>query len=125
MERASCSINDPRPLWVSPAFAYSSADFAELGRKLRVVGRNLDSAGPGATRIQLKGPQTYVLATQGAPAGSAEQQYVAEAPLPEYIAPGRYSVAVSNDGRKWKRVANFRSYSAFTVRRAPWLLCGR
>jgi hypothetical protein len=101
---APLSINDPRPLWITPAYVYSSADFAELGRTLRVVGRNLDPAGADATWIQLQGPKTYVLAAPNRAADSARQQYVAEAPLPDPIAPGEYSVAVSRDARKWTRI---------------------
>lgn len=100
---ASVSINDPRPLWITPAYVYSGADFAESGRKLRVVGRNLGPAGEAATWIQLQGAKTYVLATPNR-AADAQQQYVAEATLPERIAPGKYSIAVSRDARKWTRV---------------------
>ena len=34
-------INDPRPQWFSPSYVYTTADFASLGRRLRIVGRNL------------------------------------------------------------------------------------
>jgi O-antigen/teichoic acid export membrane protein len=99
------SINDSRPLWITPAYVYSSADFADLGRKLRVVGRNLAPVGGAAqTWIQLQGPKTYVLPVRNRGADNPEQRYVSEAPLPEQIAPGKYSVAVSHDARKWTRV---------------------
>jgi hypothetical protein len=101
---APLAINDARPLWVTPAYVYSSIDFAGLGRKLRVVGRNLDFAGASATWMQLRGPKTYVLAARGRADVSPEQQYVSEAPLPDHIVPGKYWVAVSRDARMWTRV---------------------
>ncbi len=123
---APVSINDPRPLWITPAFVYSTADFAGLGRKIRVVGRNLEpagregSAGARSLRIRLAGPATYALAAtvsaahpggSAAPAGSAgaeEQRYVSEARLPRRMIPGTYSVAVSRDGRGWTAVPDGR-----------------
>ncbi len=70
---APVSINDLRPLWITPAFVYSTADFAALGRQIRVVGRNLEpagNAGPGRAGlwIRLAGPATYYVL--GAPASA-------------------------------------------------------
>jgi hypothetical protein len=101
---APISINDPRPQWITPAYVYSRADFAALGRRLRVVGRNLDPRGTAASWIQLQGPNTYVLATSKRASDDARQQYVAEAPLPDSIAPGSYSVSVSRDRHLWTSV---------------------
>ena len=38
------TVNDARPLWVTPSYAYESATHARLPRYLKVVGRNLDAA---------------------------------------------------------------------------------
>jgi polysaccharide transporter, PST family len=101
---APVSINDPRPLWITPAYVYSSADFATLGRQVRVVGRNLAPTGTQTHWIQLQGPGTYVLPAQNRGADNPVQRYVAEATLPDRIAPGMYAVATSRDGHKWTRV---------------------
>ena len=101
---APVSINDPRPLWVTPAYVYASADFATLGRMVRVVGRNLAPTGAATNWIQLRGPKTYVLAGQQGSADNPVQRYVIEASLPDRIEPGKYSVAVSRDQHTWTRV---------------------
>jgi hypothetical protein len=100
------TINDPRPMWVSSAFVYATADFAELGRRIRVVGRNLDP--PRATqtlRIRLQGPQTYLLSTlKSAEPHPASLTYIAEAALPQRVEPGTYAVSVSRGGTAWATV---------------------
>jgi hypothetical protein len=101
---APVSINDPRPQWITPAYVYSSADFATLGRQVRVVGRNLAPTGAAASWIQLQGPRTYVLAAQKGGADNPAQRYISEAALPDRIVPGMYSVAISRDGHQWTRV---------------------
>ena len=101
---APVSINDARPLWITPAYVYSSADFASLERRLRVVGRNLAPTGTTANWIQLQGPGTYVLTARQRGADDPVQRYVTEAALPDRIVPGKYSVAVSHDGHQWTRV---------------------
>ena len=56
------AINDPRPQWVSPAYVYSNADLAGLGRVVRVVGRNLRGV-----EVRLSGPRgTYMLTAAAA-----------------------------------------------------------
>ncbi len=120
---APVSINDPRPLWITPAYVYATVDFAGLGRKIRVVGRNLESDGGENSRrassrwIRLTGPATYVLdstaagparAGTGPEAGAAaaeEHRFVSEAALPSHLIPGTYAVAVSRDRRSWTAVA--------------------
>ncbi len=102
------SINDPRPLWITPPYVYSTADLAALGRQIRVVGRNLE---PGDTKtrwIRLVGPATYVVTATADGAPIDEQRYVSEAHLPRRMAVGTYSVAISRDGRSWTPVANQR-----------------
>jgi hypothetical protein len=100
------TINDPRPLWVSPAFVYASADFAELGRRIRIVGRNLQLVGETQPlRIRLHGPQTYTLtAVEPAEPRPASLAYVAEGSLPQRIAPGTYTASVSRSGLLWTEV---------------------
>jgi hypothetical protein len=96
------TINDPRPLWVTPGFVHVSADPAHVGRRIRIVGRNLQPDSGQHIGIRLKGPATYFLAADFAndsPAGL--QEYVAEANLPLRLSPGSYVVSVSRDGREW------------------------
>jgi len=99
------TVNDPRPLWVSPSYLNETADPARLGRRLRVVGRNLRPSAEQPARIRLKGPATYVL-TSDSPAekSSSVPDYVLEAPLPARLATGNYAVSVSRDGRTWIEV---------------------
>ncbi len=100
------SINDARPLWVTPSFAYSSADLAGLNRAVRVVGRNLKySSEPEKTAsIRLTGPGTYVIAASPAKDDSVLTAYMREGVLPKRLTPGQYAVAVSGDGSSWKEI---------------------
>lgn len=100
----SASVNDPRPLWVSPAFVYATQDFADLGRRIRIMGRNLGSNTPGpALRIRLLGPQTYTL--EGLrPSPAALIPYVAEVALPQRMVPGSYTASVGRGGSGWVEV---------------------
>src|SRR5215475_4237412 len=59
---APIMINDQRPLWITPAVVNESADATHTGRRIRVVGRNLQPWG-GPLEIRLQGPRTYVIAT--------------------------------------------------------------
>ena len=45
----SVAINDPRPLWMSPAAVNASEDSDGSNRSLRVIGRNLDYPAPAGT----------------------------------------------------------------------------
>jgi hypothetical protein len=91
------AINDPRPQWVSPAYVYSNADLAGLGRVIRVVGRNLRGA-----QVRLSGPKgTYTLAAAAESTADAVFDYVATASLPAHITPGFYTVSVHRDGLGW------------------------
>jgi hypothetical protein len=100
---ASVAINDPRPLWLSPAAVYSSADSDGLNRVIRVVGRNLrySARASGASLIRLNGPVTYDLAVPTSAVDETLAAYVREGSLPARLAPGRYSVSISTDGRRW------------------------
>ena len=98
------SINDPRPLWISPAYVYTTVDFAGLGRRVRVIGRNLRHAGANLN-IRLEGPRTYTLAAdEGSSAKPALREYIAEATLPPQVAPGSYTVSISEGGDDWIEV---------------------
>jgi hypothetical protein len=99
------AINDPRPQWFSPAYVYATADVAKLGRRLRVIGRNLTTEAAALTRIRLLGPHDYELATVPAPAGSSVMaQYVAEAVLPAALLPGRYRVSARRSDGDWVEI---------------------
>jgi hypothetical protein len=100
------TINDARPLWVSPAYVYATKDFAGLGRRVRVIGRNLGPLGTARSlRIRLQGPHTYIVTSDElAERQSTLQHYVAEAALPREMVPGSYAVSISRDGRDWTEV---------------------
>jgi len=101
------SINDPRPLWFSPAYAWSSRDIAGLGRSLRVVGRNLSTAYGQVTEVRLRGPATYILSTNAAQAGArALPRYLAEARLPPRLVPGSYTVGIRRSDSDWVDIAD-------------------
>ena len=95
-------INDARPMWLTPAFAYSSAQLAGLPRQIKIVGRNLQSASGASVSVRLSGPQQLVLRTQ--PEDGEEpalREYVAKAALPPRLAPGAYTIEISRDGASW------------------------
>lgn len=97
-------INDPRPLWFSPAAVYSSATVGSLPRYLKVIGRNLDAASAAATEVQLVGPERYSLKASRDAEGSLSR-YVARVMLPLRLHPGRYQVQLRRYGGKWVEVA--------------------
>lgn len=97
------SINDPRPMWFTPAYVFSTADFAGLGRTVRIVGRNLRASAAAPARIRLRGRQSYFVQLT-ADRDNAAQEYVSEGKLPTRLEPGAYSVAFSGDGRTWEEV---------------------
>ena len=97
-------LNDPRPLWVTPAYAYATTDIAGLGRTIRVVGRNLEPAAQKPLWVRFEGPETYVVTArtgENPEEGARERPYVSEVSLPRPMMPGRYAVAVSRDRRRW------------------------
>jgi hypothetical protein len=104
---APITVNDPRPLWVSPSEVNASADPARLGRKLRVIGRNLRPNAGQSARIRLQGPATYILTPDNPedPASSVPD-YVLEAALPTHLTPGNYTISVSRDARTWVEVSS-------------------
>jgi hypothetical protein len=104
----SVSINDARPSWFTPDYAFSTVDFAGLGRSLRIVGRNLRASAARPMRIRLQGRQTYVMTSQAPMPDDAAQDYVSEGVLPSRLEPGLYSVAISRDGHTWTPVSTQR-----------------
>jgi hypothetical protein len=98
---AGLKINDARPLWLSPAYVYSSAEVAGLPRLLKVIGRNLQPSSQHRTRVRLIGPQTLVLSAAPGAASDVVGQYTAEVTLPAHLAPGSYRVEVTRDEQSW------------------------
>ena len=102
------SINDPRPLWFTPDFAFTSAQHARLERQLRVIGRNL-AVHSGEIRVRLRGPREYLLpgtnpdAAQADPQnrGSGLRNFVIEAALPGKLVAGLYAVSIKVNGAGW------------------------
>ncbi|HTY49496.1 MAG TPA: hypothetical protein VMB48_07385, partial [Steroidobacteraceae bacterium] len=106
-------INDPRPQWLTPAYVYETADLADMGRTLRLIGRNLSTEAGRATQIRLQGPATYDLAvtsttgtgttTAGTASGGLDVigRYVAQARLPERLIVGDYAVSVLRTDAGW------------------------
>lgn len=110
-------INDARPLWITPDFAYATAPVADLPRVLKVVGRNLHPAPGATTQVRLNGPQTYTIpASSGA---AALQRHVATAALPTTLAVGTYSVEVSRDGVSWTALIGDGTPQTFVVLADP------
>jgi hypothetical protein len=100
------TINDARPLWISPAFVYATRLVASLPRELKVVGRNLQHSRGMLTQIKLLGPQVFSgTAMINARSSATLDQYVARLQLPERLSPGSYRVQLSRDGVSWIEVS--------------------
>jgi hypothetical protein len=113
---ASVTINDPRPLWFSPAYSWSAADIRGLGRSIRVMGRNLSTAYAPLSQLRLRGAATYVLPIAASEAGvRALPLYVAAAILPARLAPGSYTVSIRRNDGDWIDVPD----QKFVVRADP------
>ncbi len=98
------SINDPRPLWISPAQVYASAPMAGLPRVLKVIGRNMSGNKEQMLSIRLKGPKTYELPSNS-PAdaeGSPLDQYVTKRGLAQTLATGQYRLELRVGAAPWK-----------------------
>jgi hypothetical protein len=98
-------INDARPFWFSPAYAYATGSIAFLPRELKLIGRNLQTNPQRPAHIRLVGPKTYETAVIS-DEGSSEtmRRYVARVRLPDSLAAGRYRVQFSRDGVTWLQV---------------------
>ena len=100
------TINDARPLWVSPARVPRSQAIATLPRELKVIGRNLQHAPNAMTTVRLVGPAIYEMqALDDGVDATAIERYVARVSLPPDLVPGGYQVRVSRDGKNWVAVA--------------------
>lgn len=108
-------INDARPLWFSPSYVYETNDPANLGRYLKIVGRNLQpEPATGSTQVRLIGPDsstnvldTFLASNNDNPLGldaTAIDRYVAKIDLPSSIPVGNYLVEVSRDNISWVRL---------------------
>jgi hypothetical protein len=98
-------INDARPLWISPAYVYSSGSVASLPRELKIIGRNLQPSAGHSTKVRLLGPQPFAGTARSDDQPSiALNSYVARVRLPERLAPGSYRIQVSRDGTSWVEV---------------------
>ena len=104
------SINDPRPLWISPAEVYATAAIANLPRSLKIIGRNLSATDAGPLAFRLNGPKVYELpGMESGDTGTAAESkialdaYVAKRALPKSLVPGLYSVELRMGG-SWTRV---------------------
>lgn len=96
------TINDARPLWLSPARVYSTQAVAGVPRYLKVIGRNLQAVDGVVTRVRLNGPETVTLTAETVQ--PVLDEHVARVSLPE-LKPGAYRVELSRDGESWVPVA--------------------
>jgi len=99
------NINDSRPLWISPSMAYATAQWAHLPRDLKIIGRNMPSAGGGSLGIRLVGRKHYELPVVREDEDSlVPKPYVLRCRLPEYVDPGEYRVELQTGGTTWTEV---------------------
>ena len=97
-------INDARPRWLSPAYAYASQPVPGIGRKVRIIGRNLGPAGDLRREVRLSGPQAAILVavTEQNP---ATDRYALAVTLPRSLKAGLYDVDVRIGGSPWVRLS--------------------
>jgi hypothetical protein len=99
------TINDPRPQWFTPAQVRATQSTAGLERRLKVVGRNLDTGAQRGLKVRLTGPETVTLDALPAPSDGRQLAGVAiEARLPALLRTGRYAVAIGREGQVWRTV---------------------
>ena len=99
-------INDLRPLWLSPDFAYSTASTGSSPRILEVVGRNLVPLHEDPLLVRLRGPAVYELYASNTQVTGPLDLYVIEVGLPSFMVPGLYEVDVMREGMPcWKHSA--------------------
>jgi hypothetical protein len=109
-------INDARPLWATPAFAYASARIGSEPRYLKVVGRNLEPDQGASTSVRLIGPMDVVLqANRTMQDVEVLDRYQAQVLLPDHLRPGRYRVLVRRDRSGWVELRG----QTFEVRADP------
>jgi len=97
------SINDLRPLWISPAVVTASGSIAGLPRSLKLIGRNLRPVDGSTLSLRLQGPRAYELNSQPSTHGvdSPLAEFVQNFPLPSLVLPGEYHVAARVDSGAW------------------------
>ena len=100
------SVNDARPLWITPAFVYESARIGTLPRYIKVVGRNLHPAPGDQTRVKLvnvaaQANEVVLVAENDSDPTTMVEQYVAKVMLPSSLKQGEYKVLVARDGKSW------------------------
>jgi hypothetical protein len=96
------TINDARPLWISPAYVYSSDLPGPLPRELKIIGRNLGPSSGRPTLIRLIGPERFIgKALADDPSSEGLGEFVARLRLPQHLAPGHYRVSVNREGGRW------------------------
>ena len=95
-------INDARPFWVTPAYAYETGTVEGLSRELKMVGRNLNPAPGSPATLKLSGPENLRIAAQdGDDLSEAIRRYAPRFRLPAHLKPGDYRVSFSRDGVSW------------------------
>ena len=82
-------INDARPLWITPDYAYATANVANLPRILKVNGRNLQPTPQGTVQVRgtafRRGPGWKVKFKDFTPqALAANAQQLAASPYQEF-----------------------------------------
>jgi hypothetical protein len=109
-------INDARPLWMTPSFAYATTMPAFLPRELKIIGRNLQPIEGYTTRVKMLGPQQFELPGLSVPHDPTTlNHYVLRVALPPHLKPGEYRILVSRDGISWVPLSG----QAFAVVRDP------
>jgi hypothetical protein len=105
------SINDPRPMWISPAEVYATGAIANLPRLIKVIGRNMSAADSAPLQLRLNGPRLYDLSSvaaadtgTAAESATALENYVAKRALPKSLTPGRYEVELRMGDGRWTAV---------------------
>jgi hypothetical protein len=107
------SINDSRPLWISPSMTYATAQWANLPRYLKIIVRNMPSTALGA---RLVGPKRYALPLVPKDSGDlVPKTYVLRCRLPKYVEPGEYRVELQMGDTTWVGIPD----QTITVRPDP------
>lgn len=110
-------LNDARPMWISPSWVYAThvRPGLGLGRRLKVVGRNLEPA-PGFTTQICYVPSGAAAPTVASPCPAAmmanaltsstdpARSFVTEFAVPPLLANTTYWLYVRRDGTSWVEV---------------------
>ncbi|MDE2306051.1 MAG: hypothetical protein KGL34_10850 [Gammaproteobacteria bacterium] len=91
------TINEPHPFWFSPSQVDATTDRDRLGRRLKIIGRNL--AADRVVEVRLRGATAIALhVARSAPASFGVRDVAVSADLPHRIAPGTYVVQLRAAG---------------------------